>query len=64
MQVIDTHAHFWNVENLRYPWRETGSLFDRTFSLEDYLRASAEARVPLSGMIFIEADADPSDRLG
>ena len=64
MQVIDTHAHFWNVETLRYPWIETGSLFDRTFSLEDYLRASAEARVPLSGMIFIEADADPSDRLG
>ena len=60
MQVIDTHAHFWNVETLRYPWIETGSLFDRTFSLEDYLRSSAQARVPLSGMIFIEADADPS----
>lgn len=58
MQVIDTHAHFWNIGALRYPWIEQGSLFDRTFSLEDYLRASAAARVAASGMIFIEADAD------
>jgi L-fuconolactonase len=58
VQIIDTHTHFWNIDALRYPWIEQGSLFDRTFSLEDYLRSSAP--VAASGMIFIEADADSS----
>ena len=38
-----------------------GSLFDRTFSLQDYLRAAAQA--PVSGMVFVEADADSSSSL-
>lgn len=58
MKIIDSHAHFWDVDTLVYPWIEKGSLFDRSFSLQDYLRASAEAAVPVSGMIFIEADTD------
>jgi L-fuconolactonase len=51
MKVIDTHAHFWDVEarGLR------GSIFDKTFSLVDYQRASAE--VPINQMIFVEAGA-------
>ena len=58
MRVIDTHAHFWDVENLEYPWIEKGSLFDRTFSLEDYQRASRE--IPIERMIFVEADTHPN----
>lgn len=58
MRVVDTHAHFWDVDNLRYPWIEKGSVFDRSFSLQDYQRASAE--VPISRMIFVECDAHPS----
>jgi len=60
VKVIDTHAHFWNVDTLRYPWIQKGSLFDRTFSLQDYLRSSAEAQAPIDGVIFIEADAASS----
>lgn len=60
MQVIDTHAHFWNIDALRYPWIDVGSFFDRNFSVPDYVRATAAARIPLGGMIFIEADADSS----
>jgi L-fuconolactonase len=58
MKVIDTHAHFWDVDALRYPWIEKGSVFDRTFSLEDYQRASAA--IPIARMIFVEADAHSS----
>lgn len=58
MQVVDTHAHFWDVEALRYPWIEPGSLYDRTYSLADYQRAAAD--VPVSRMIFVECDAHPS----
>ena len=60
MHVIDTHVHFWNPDTLQYPWIERGSLFDRTFSLDDYVRSSSEAGVSSSGLIFIEADADSS----
>ncbi|MGA9366823.1 MAG: amidohydrolase family protein [Steroidobacteraceae bacterium] len=55
MQVIDTHAHFWDVKLLRYPWIEPGSIFDRTYSLQDYQRAAAG--IPVSRMIFVECDA-------
>lgn len=58
MKVIDTHAHFWDVKALRYPWIEEGSVFDRTYSLQDYQRAATE--IPISQMIFVEADAHSS----
>jgi L-fuconolactonase len=55
--VIDTHAHFWNVDLLDYPWIEAGSPFARNFLLEDYQRVSAEA--PIGKMVFVECDAHP-----
>lgn len=58
MQVIDTHAHFWNVDLLDYPWIEPGSPFARNFLLADYRRVSAEA--PIERMVFVECDAHPS----
>lgn len=58
MKLIDTHAHFWDVEALRYPWIEKGSTFDRTFSLQDYQRASAA--IPITKIIFVECDAHSS----
>lgn len=60
MRIIDTHVHFWNVDTLRYSWIDAGSLFDRSFSPQDYLRSTAQAQADIGGMIFIEADADSS----
>jgi L-fuconolactonase len=58
MQVIDAHAHFWDVKALRYPWIQPGSIFDRTYSLQDYQRAATG--IPIGRMIFVECDAHPS----
>ena len=58
MQVIDTHAHFWDTASLNYPWIERGSVFDRAYTLGDYRNASREAAI--RRMIFVEADADSS----
>ena len=58
MKIVDTHAHFWDVQALRYPWIEPGTLFDRTYSLQDYQRVTAD--IPVSRMIFVEADAHSS----
>jgi len=57
VQVIDTHAHFWDVERFDYPWIEAGSPFARSFLLDDYRRVSAEA--PIAQMVFVECDAHP-----
>lgn len=58
MKIIDTHAHFWDVGALSYPWIERGSPFDRTFSLQDYQRATAD--IPIERMVFVECDAHAS----
>lgn len=55
MKVVDTHAHFWDVERLTYPWIEKGSPFDRSFHLDDYQRVSAG--LPIARMVFVECDA-------
>ncbi len=55
MHIVDTHAHFWDVETLHYPWIEKGSPFDRSFHLADYQRASAG--VAIERMVFVECDA-------
>src|SRR3546814_9919447 len=62
MSTVDTHAHFWDVERLDYPWIEAESPFDRSFHLEDYQRASAE--VPVKRMVFVECDAHPRCSVG
>lgn len=61
MTIVDTHAHFWDIDRLRYPWIEKGSPFDRNFRLEDYQRAAAQA--PVERMVFVECDAHPDDAL-
>lgn len=58
MNATDTHAHFWDVTRLNYPWIERGSVFDRTYSLEDYQHAARA--VPIDKMVFVECDADPN----
>ena len=61
MKIIDTHAHFWDVKTLEYPWIERGSIFDRTYSPQDYQQAAAD--IPISGIIFIECDAHRASSL-
>lgn len=55
MKVVDTHAHFWDVDSLNYPWIEKGSAFDRGFFLDDYQRATRD--IPIERMVFVECDA-------
>jgi L-fuconolactonase len=57
-RVIDSHAHFWDIDRFNYPWIERGSVFDRTFSLADYQRAASA--VPIDKIVFVECEAHPS----
>ncbi|MEM9965642.1 MAG: amidohydrolase family protein [Asticcacaulis sp.] len=55
MHIVDTHAHFWDVETIDYPWIEAGSPFARSFHLEDYQRVTDG--LPITRMVFVECDA-------
>ncbi|MFT4091471.1 MAG: amidohydrolase family protein [Asticcacaulis sp.] len=55
MRIVDTHAHFWDVEAIDYPWIEAGSPFARSFHLEDYQRVTEG--LPVERMVFVECDA-------
>lgn len=57
-RVIDAHAHFWDIDKIKYPWIEKGSFFDRTFSLADYQRAAGA--IPIEKIVFVECDAHPA----
>ncbi len=61
MKIIDTHAHFWDIDVLDYPWIEKGSAFDRAFSPEDYQRAAQG--IPIERIVFVECDAHASRSL-
>lgn len=56
MKVVDTHAHFWDVDFIRYPWIEEGSPFDKSFCLESYQHANR--CIPIDRIVFVECDAD------
>jgi L-fuconolactonase len=57
MKIIDSHAHFWSVSKFKYPWIQSGSPFDRDFSLEDYQVASQD--IAIEKMVFVECDCNP-----
>ena len=38
LPILDTHQHLWDLDRLRLPWIEKGSVLDRSFLMEEYLR--------------------------
>jgi len=68
---VDAHVHFWDLEQLRYPWltppftddRPNGSVeaIARTYRPSDY-RAEASGW-NLVGAVHVDAGADPADAL-
>lgn len=61
MNIVDTHAHFWDPGLLEYRWIEKGSVFDRAYHLQHYQRAAAQ--VPVGRMIFVECDTHSNSSL-
>lgn len=59
--IVDSHIHFWDPNHLRYPWLAGAPTINRAHLPED-LRRAAEA-VDLQGIVFVEADLHPDDRL-
>jgi L-fuconolactonase len=59
--IVDSHIHFWDPDYLSYPW-----LSNVTAINAPYLPADLEAaasQVDLQGIVFVEADCRPDQRL-
>lgn len=56
--VVDSHVHFWDPDELRYPWLDGLPRLSRRFGPPDLSRAAAG--VPLQGMIFVECNCLPA----
>lgn len=57
MTVLDTHVHFWDVDELDYPWLAAEPTLNRTWVPSDLL---AESHIrgdhTVRGVIFVQAD--------
>ena len=61
MQIIDSHVHFWDPGNLRYPWLDGVQTLNQPFLPAD-LAADAEG-IELAGIVFVQADGLPEQGL-
>src|SRR5207237_7751003 len=57
--VIDSHCHVWRVDLLRAAWRGAPGKIDKTLRVRDLL--SAAKKVPLAGVVLIEAGTSDED---
>lgn len=55
--VVDSHVHFWDPNEVRYPWLESVPALQDRFGPEDFRLATAPAEI--SEVVFVECDADP-----
>jgi predicted TIM-barrel fold metal-dependent hydrolase len=78
LAIVDAHMHLWDLERIRYPWLTpplpvgiTGDVspIARNYLLDDYLRDAAagqgraDGRLRVTGIVHVEAGADPADSL-
>ena len=61
MRLIDTHQHLWDLTRFPYSWCAGIPKLNRSFSLDDYREASAEAGIDRT--IFMECDVDEPHQL-
>jgi predicted TIM-barrel fold metal-dependent hydrolase len=58
--LIDTHQHLWDLKKFKLPWIEKGGHLDRSFVLDDYLKAVAGLNVART--VYMEVDVEPSQQ--
>jgi L-fuconolactonase len=61
LSIVDSHVHFWNPEQLGYPWLDGLPALNRAFLPADFAAASVNSNV--SKIIFIECGCEPSQSL-
>src|SRR5205823_2948378 len=58
--IVDTHQHLWDLGKFRLPWLKGAPSLDRSFVMDDYLKATEGLGVVKS--VYMEVDVDPSQQ--
>lgn len=56
MEIIDTHQHLWDLDQLPYSWTSNRPALNRSFRLSDYYEATRDLTIAKS--VHVEADVD------
>ena len=60
--IVDTHAHLWHPERLRYPWLgEVGVLSNEPHLLDDF--RAAYGAINIESFVFVECGVHPDERM-
>jgi L-fuconolactonase len=59
--IVDAHVHFWDPQELHYPWLKTVPALERAFGPSDY--AAAVAAVPVQKVIAVECNCLPGENV-
>jgi predicted TIM-barrel fold metal-dependent hydrolase len=54
LPIVDTHQHLWELDRFRLPWVRDAKALARSFTLEDYARATAGLNVVKT--VYMEVD--------
>src|SRR5262245_19086420 len=60
LPIVDTHQHLWDLSRSRLPWLAGAPKLNRSFLMEDYIRATAGLDVVKS--VYMEVDVEPSQQ--
>ena len=61
MHLVDTHQHLWDLDRIPCSWCAGIPALNRSFSMPDYLAASAGT--PVTKTVFVECDVDDPHQL-
>jgi L-fuconolactonase len=61
LPIVDTHQHLWDLSRFRLPWLQGAGPINRSFTMKDYLEATAGLNVQKT--VYMEVDVDPSQQI-
>lgn len=54
IEIVDSHAHFWDLKQLDYPWLDQVPTIKQNFLTEDY--QDQTKGMPISELVFVQSD--------
>jgi L-fuconolactonase len=66
LPIIDTHQHLWDLKKFRLPWLKQVPKLNRSFLMEDYVKATGELGVYVAARVvkavYMEVDVAPEQQ--
>lgn len=59
LRITDAHVHFWDLDQMTYPWLDEVPPINQSFGLTEYNQATAA--VSISNIIFLQCECLPNE---